>query len=382
MGVKPGAIIIEGHIQGLSNTRSLGEAGIPVYVTDVHNCIARYSRYCSRFFICPDFRSEAFIDFLIDLALSYNLKDWVLIPSNDHIVYSIAANKHNLEKYYKIITPGLPIIYQIYDKLNLISVAHKTEVPHPLTYTQDTFNHDTYPVLIKGRKGLTFYKTFGKKAFKVYDKDDYEKCFEKIRKLYAGDGVFIQELIRNNGKNKAISFAAFAVEGDIRCYWMGIKHREHPVEFGTGTFAQSIYVEDCLKYSTILLKELAYTGVCEIEYMLDPKDNHYKLIEINARTWLWVGLAKACGIDFAKMIYNFANDLPFAYPTNYKTNIKWRNSFTDIVYTCIAIIKGVTSLRTVINQNKGLIIDAIALKGDNKPFWAYMYLSISYLFRR
>ncbi len=28
----------------------------------------------------------------------------------------------------------------------------------------------------------------------------------------------------------------------------------------------------------------------------------YKLIEINARTWLWVGLAKACGIDYANII--------------------------------------------------------------------------------
>ncbi len=31
---KPGAIIIEGHVQGLSNVRSLGEAGIPVFVID------------------------------------------------------------------------------------------------------------------------------------------------------------------------------------------------------------------------------------------------------------------------------------------------------------------------------------------------------------
>ena len=31
---KKGAVIIEGHVQGLSNTRSLGEAGIPVIVAN------------------------------------------------------------------------------------------------------------------------------------------------------------------------------------------------------------------------------------------------------------------------------------------------------------------------------------------------------------
>ena len=41
-----GAIVIEGHVQGLSNTRSLGELGIPVYVLDVSHCLAQYSKYC------------------------------------------------------------------------------------------------------------------------------------------------------------------------------------------------------------------------------------------------------------------------------------------------------------------------------------------------
>ena len=31
---KPGVLILEGHIQGLSNTRSLGSYDIPVWVID------------------------------------------------------------------------------------------------------------------------------------------------------------------------------------------------------------------------------------------------------------------------------------------------------------------------------------------------------------
>ena len=31
MDTKPGVIIIEGHVQGLSNVRALGEHGIPVW---------------------------------------------------------------------------------------------------------------------------------------------------------------------------------------------------------------------------------------------------------------------------------------------------------------------------------------------------------------
>ena len=49
-----GAIVIEGHVQGLSNTRSLGELGIPVYVLDVSHCLAQYSKYCTKYFRCPN----------------------------------------------------------------------------------------------------------------------------------------------------------------------------------------------------------------------------------------------------------------------------------------------------------------------------------------
>ena len=51
-----GAIVIEGHVQGLAITRSLGENNINVIVIDKNNtCIAKYSKYCNAFFKCPDY---------------------------------------------------------------------------------------------------------------------------------------------------------------------------------------------------------------------------------------------------------------------------------------------------------------------------------------
>jgi len=50
---KKGVIVIEGHEQGLANTRILGKAGIPVIVIDKENCVARYLKYCRKFFSAP-----------------------------------------------------------------------------------------------------------------------------------------------------------------------------------------------------------------------------------------------------------------------------------------------------------------------------------------
>lgn len=382
----PGAIIIEGHVQGLSNTRSLGEAGIPVYVVDKTNCIARYSKFCKKFFKCPDFIEDSFVVFLIDLAEKEDITGWVLMPSNDHAVFTIAKYKQSLEKFYRIITPSNEIIGNIYDKLKLIQIAEERGIPVPKTYLASKYpaadSENFSPVLIKGRFGLSFYKTFKKKVFLARNEDELKNILTSISGLINNDNILIQELIPSDGSNKTVSFTAFSVNGDIKSYWMGVKVREHPLEFGTATFARSVYIRECYEQSIPLLKALNYSGVCEIEYLLDPKENRYKLIEINARTWLWVGLAKACGIDYAKMIYNYVNGLQNIYPTEYNTELKWRNSFTDIAYTSLALLTGKMSLKNISEQNKGAIIDAVLHNGDNKPYWAYIFLMVTFLFRR
>jgi predicted ATP-grasp superfamily ATP-dependent carboligase len=382
---KPGAIIIEGHVQGLSNTRSLGVAGIPVYVVDKGPCIASHSRYCIKSFICPDYQTDAFVDFLVTLAQKENISGWMLLPSNDHAVYTISRHKVLLSRFYKIITPDLPVTEQIYDKRRLLELAEGLKLPCPLTQYFSTPSEEprpelNFPVITKGRNGLSFYKALGKKAFLAADRVELQQQLQLIAERYPVDGTFTQELIPFNGKNKTISFTAFCVKGEIKAHWMGVKLREHPLRFGTATFARSIYEEACYKQSVPLLRALDYTGVCEVEYLLDPRDGKYKLIEINARTWLWVGLARVCGVDYALMIYAYLNGHPFVYPDNYRTGINWINPVSDFAYSMLAMLQlrlnPFEYLKTIFARDN---VNALMAKGDNRPFFSYFLNIKSFL---
>lgn len=388
MDTRHGAIIIEGHVQGLSNTRSLGEAGIPVYVVDKSNCIARYSRYCKKFFRCPDFKKDEFADFLIELAVIEKIKNWVLIPSNDHAVYTLSKHKARLEVHYKVITPSLEVIDNIYDKLRLLDIAQQQGVPVPVT--QNFLSEDDpvagglrFPVITKGRNGLSFYRALHKKAMLAADESELRHQLKLIGSKYPIGETFTQELIPFDGSNKTISFTAFCVEGEIKAHWTGVKLREHPLRFGTATFAQSILCKECSRQSAPLLKALNYTGVCEVEYLFDPRDTKYKLIEINARTWLWVGLAKACGVDYAKMIYYFVNGYETHYPTSYALGMNWLNPISDSVFAIIALYKGSLKPGQYIDSVfKGQKVNAIFAKGDLNPGFAYFFNLLSFLKQR
>lgn len=375
---KKGAIIIEGHVQGLANTRSLGSKGIPVYVIDSGNCVARYSKYCKKFFKCPEYNSDELAGFLIDLAKSENIKDWVLIPSNDHAVFTIAKHKVNLVKYYKIITEDLETVKKIYDKSELLEIADSIGLPIPKTCSYDKVQPNAinlqFPILTRGKEGKSFYHATGKKAFKA---NNHQELYEQLVFIENKVGLaksMSQELIPYDGSNKTISFTAFCEKGYIKTYWMGVKLREHPIDFGTATFTESVFVEDCLNQSRLLLQELKYTGVCEVEYLQDPRDGNYKLIEINPRTWLWVGQAIANGIDYPMMIYNYVNGIKNEFPNNYEVGGKWFNPYTDLIYGLLGIWKKAFTLREFLFKSKGKKINCLTYKKDNLPLIMYGFL--------
>jgi D-aspartate ligase len=273
---KSGAIIIEGHIQGLSLARTLGERGIPVYVVDKGNCIARYSRYTSKFFKCPDYKDDSFADFLINLAKNENLSGWILLPSNDHAVITLSRNQQGLSKYYKMLVPEFNIIEQVYNKQTLLTIASSLGIPVPGTYCFTNIEMDDFsmqfPVITRGKHGLAFYRALCKKAYIASDKAELKEQLKTIQQKFPLNDTLTQSVIQSDGSNKTISFTSFSVAGEIKTFWIGVKLREHPVQFGTATFAESVMVPELLEYAQRLIHHFRYTGVCEIEFLRDPLD--------------------------------------------------------------------------------------------------------------
>lgn len=383
---KSGAIIIEGHVQGLSNVRALGEQGIPVIVIDVCHCLAQHSKYCQKFYKCPPFSSSKFIEFLIELCEKTNLYNWVLIPSNDHIVENLSIHKKQISSFYKTIVPDWNILQKIINKKELLNVASLCNTPIPNTCYPETVKlveNFTFPLLLKGNMGLSFYKIMHSKAIQVNNLSEFNMELDDVLDKVDSNNIMIQELIPYDKNHKVISFTCFAIDGEIKTYWIGEKLREHPIKYGTATLSRSIYNSIILKQSESLIEKLKYSGVCEVEYLFDNRDSKYKLIEINPRTWLWVELAKQCGINYALMIYNYANKIPNEYPKSYKIDYKWINRVTDFVYSIKSWIKGHLSIREYFSQKKGKKVYAIHSKKDIIPSFVFPFLLIYiYLKRR
>jgi len=381
-----GVIVIEGHVQGLANTRALGKAGIPVIVVSEYDCLAHYSRYCRKFFKCPPYLSEEFIDFLINLALTEGIKEWVLLPSNDHAVFNISSNIMRLQNHYRIISPKPDILKTIYNKELLIKLCESLEIPVPISWFPQELEgvehlQLNFPLLIKGKNSLSFYKLFGVKVFSVVNTDDLLRILRQIKDKGAFSNTYLQNLLPLQN-NKPISFTAFSIDGDIKTYWMGVKVREHPINFGTATYSRGINIPELVSFSDKLLKNLHYTGVCEIEYLLDPGDGKYKLIEVNARTWLWVDMAIKSGINYPLIIYNFLNNITMEYPQTYDSEKEWIHYTTDIPYSLIGLLRGRYSAGEILRSYLKLPSTAVFDSSDMMPSIAEIVLLPLLVFKR
>jgi D-aspartate ligase len=369
---KPGAIIIEGHVQGLAITRSLGENGIPVVVVETKSGLARHSRYCFNAFRCPDYLGSDFAEFLIDLCNREKLHNWTLYPTNDHAVYTISRNWDQLSKHYKIISPSFETYKKTYNKRKSIEICHNIGVETPATFFPEKYPIKNiklkFPVIIKGIEGLSFYKMIGSKSLEAYNIKELDEKINNIKKRIGLDDIMVQEIIPYNEKNKVVSFTSFCENGEMKCIWIGNKVREHPHRFGTATFCESTYKPEIIEPASKILQELKYTGVSEIEFLKDPRDGKYKFIEMNARTWLWVSLARRCGIDFPLIIYNYLNSITNNFSEDYPENIKWVHIWTDLFFSVTGIIKKKYKMPETLKSLSGKKEFAVFSLKDIKPF--------------
>lgn len=379
-----GVIIIEGHVQGLANLRSLGKKGIPVIVIDKEDCIARYSKYCKKFFQCPDFKSDELADFLLELATKENLEGWFLLPSNDHIVITLARNLNRLSEKLKLFTSNLEIINLVTDKVRLSQLAHTVGIDIPkifnLEEVENYFSKNTTEnsILVRGKSGLQFYKTFKKKVFRLKTKDDYTN----FQQLFENSGLAMELLFQEEipGNAPTYSVACFCIEGEVRNHWVGLKRRQHPLEFGTATLAESAPNAELVELAKKLIRATNYNGICEIEFLFHEVKKKYCFIELNPRTWLWVDLAIHDGVDFPYLAYSHVNDIPLNKKYLQGNEIlKWRNPITDFVFGVKALLSRKITISQFIHESyRGRIVDALFQKGDFRPGLHYFRLLFAF----
>ena len=386
-----GAIVLGGHAQGLGIIRSLGRKGVTVYLIDETAAnISRFSKYCSRFFLAREMKQEhALVNFLVMLAKNEGIKGWVVFPTHDATVEILSKNRAALGQYYRISVPQWSATKLAHNKILTYNMARKTGIPVPHTFFP--LNIDElrrigrdleYPVIIKPAVMHTFYAKLKTKAFKVGNLEELERMYKKACTVIDPSEIMVQEIIPGSARD-LYSCCCFYKQGVLKASCIGQRCRQIPMDFGKATtFVQSADVPQLRQYSDDLLKAIGYYGLAEVEFMQDPRDGIFKLLEINPRSWKWHTFAIKSGIDMPYLIYRDLVGTGIDRNTAVRLDVKWVEIISDLYVAFGEIAKGNLSVQGYLDSLKGDLEFAIASQDDPLPFIGYIFLIPYLMFSR
>lgn len=313
-GMAPGAIIMGGDCGALGMARSLGRRGIRVRFLAGPNPLAGFSRYVETVAGWPGAESETALGWLEEHAAGAGQGGWILIPAGDSEVRLVTRHHDRLGSLYRLTTPPWCVTRFAGDKLLTYARAAQLGIGHPRTWpmadTNDALASDlAYPVILKpavkeGQNALTIGK-----AWRADDRQSFLRLFAEGLPLAGPGGLVVQELIPDDGTNQ-FSYCAFCEDGEPRVVMTARRTRQKPRKAGTGTFVETLGPCEFEADAETFLRSLDFTGLVEIEFMRDPRDGSFRLIDVNPRVWTWNALGLAAGVDFGLAVWQHANGIP------------------------------------------------------------------------
>ena len=379
-----GAVVIGGDYQGLGIVRSLGRRGVPVCVVDDEHSISRYSRYSKRFVSLPDLRDQRkAVDSLLEIGKRLGLEGWVLYPTREELVAAFSHRRSELGEVFRVPTPGWESVKWAWDKRNTYRLALELDIPTPVTHYAENIDQlaqlDSLeaPFAIKPAIKEHFFYATKAKAWCANSHSELRTLFQRASELAGHGEIMVQELIPG-GSSQQFSYCAFFRNGEAVGKMVVRRTRQHPLQFGrASTYVETVDVPLLETLSERFLRAIDYYGLVELEYMLDPRDSQYKLLDVNARTWGYHSLGAKAGVDFSYMLYADQVGLPVPVSKG-RPGVAWVRTTTDLPAAAMAILSGDTSLKSYLHSLKNCDVEAVFSARDPLPGFAEVAL-IPYL---
>jgi D-aspartate ligase len=356
---------------GLDILRDLSAAGVPLLAVDANpRALGLHSRLAAGM-VCPDPREDeaAFVDFLEQLGPRLPRRA-VLFPTHDQYIWPISRHAERLERWYIIPFSRWETMRRLHDKREQIETARRIGVDTPKTVFVDSdedlargVDEIGLPAIFKPVESLAFKVRFRRHVLEIGSREELLRTYDKVRDC----GTLMLQDIVPGGDEELFTLGSYLdAQSRPLAQFTGHKLRQHPPRFGHVSMAVSLWVPELAEAGLRLLRELGYHGVSQVEFKRDPRDGTYRLMEVNARHWMWHSLASACGVDLSLAAYRDAIGDPYVAPRQID-GLKWVVSLTDARDAFSRWRRGEEKLGPWLRSYKGVRVDGLFSLRDPVP---------------
>jgi predicted ATP-grasp superfamily ATP-dependent carboligase len=307
---RPVLIVPGENVSALGFTRSLGEHGVPVIPLTFQGApadIGLFSKYCRGRVGHLGRDARTFVHGITALVKQLGQRP-VLLAASDDAALLLAATKPELEPWADIPAPDHSLVHRLVHKSALYAIAEAQGIACPESHVPASdadlrriARNMRYPCLLKADYSPGFRAQFRAKGFLVASPAELERRFAQVQA--AGGEALVQEFIpgdvtRNCGV-AAYFDRASRPHGMLMYQWLA----EWPPPMPDPAITRSVSVPELAAPTAHFFTALGYHGIVQVQFKRDPRDERFKLIDVNPRAYTSNRLAPACGCNLAYLAY-------------------------------------------------------------------------------
>jgi len=327
-------LILDQGRQSLPFLKAIKSAGH--FVTIV--CLSKlsegyFSKYPDKRLIWPNYHDDpiGFKNGLFEF-LRKNKPD-VTLSLGDTSSEIIACNRTQILKYTNVTVPPQEVFFMARDKRKTMAFCMKNNIPCPKTFQIDPSDLQivssklNFPVMAKPAKGIG---AVGLKRLNTHKELwDY---FSKNSKKFKNNDLLIQEFIPQKNGMQYQAEAFLDADSKMKACMVIEKPRFFPVTGGTSTANVTVYRPDIVEITRKLLEGIKWIGAADVDFILDPRNNIPKVIEINPRVTAGIKIGFLAGINYADLHLRLAKGLEIPEIKSYQTGIYSRNLIMELLW--------------------------------------------------
>jgi D-aspartate ligase len=237
----------------------------------------------------------------------------VAFATSDRIVKIFSDYREKLSPYFELYLPERAAVEASLDKLAQYRVAEEIGVPYPRTYSNGDHGRlmadlasgrAVPPLFLKARVPLSDHSLARFRRMKLRDAAEASRQVAEAERL--GVPFVVQEIIPGGDDQLYTLGSTMNERGELVSFFTGRKLRQMPPGFGICRVGESLPVPKVAELGRRLLAALGFHGISQVEFKYDARDGQFKLMEVNPRTWSWVGLPIELGADLPWAMYREA----------------------------------------------------------------------------
>lgn len=366
------AVVLTAHTSGLGVIRSLGMHNVPViavYYEDKDMGIV--SRHLKEAFHAPhpEFDEAGFMSVIKSIHKKYGR--CVLIPADDATLMFTSRHKEYLSNWFIVSATDLDITKLYVEKKYTYELGVKAGVPVPKTMIPEnieqvhTYSEEVmYPILIKPSQSHRYYEVFRKKMKTALNKDELIRFYKEAAEHNLE--VMLQELIP--GESSGVNYNSIFINNEPAVEFMSEKIRYSPNNFGVPCAVKACsLIPEVIDSGRKILKAMSFNGFSCTEFKQDPRDNIYKLMEVNGRHNRSALLAVMAGINFPWLLYKYQTTGEVPSQSDYKTNLYWIDESRDIMSTFSKALMFKYPMKDFLKPYTNEHVFAVLDKNDLRP---------------